>query len=129
MSDSVLNNIPEGDSIVRSQLTSVLTSRSEILERIQADVPSVIDTIVDEIDKNKSINPASKLYVEKTENGAKPVDWYSWASNSNSRHDFVGGFGGWYKYDYDTLIKENPWVKEVWDSLDKEIKDVFEKKI
>lgn len=69
------------------------------------------------------------VVVEKTENGAKPVDWYSWASNSNSRHDFVGGFGGWYKYDYDTLIKENPWVKEVWDSLDKEIKDVFEKKI
>ncbi len=70
VSDSVLNNIPEGDSIVRSQLTSVLTSRSEILERIQADVPSVIDKIVDEIDKNKSINPAAKLYVEKTENGS-----------------------------------------------------------
>ena len=69
------------------------------------------------------------VVVEKTENGAKPVDWYSWAPKSNSRHDFVGGFGGWYKYDYDTLIKENPWVKEVWDSLDKDIKAVFEKKI
>ena len=69
------------------------------------------------------------VVVEKTENGAKPVDWYSWASNSKSRHDFVGGFGGWYKYDYDEFIKENPWVKEVWDSLDKDIKAVFEKKI
>ena len=69
------------------------------------------------------------VVVEKTENGAKPVDWYSWASNSKSRHDFVGGFGGWYKHDYDTLIKDNPWVKDVWDSLDKEIKAVFEKKI
>ncbi len=65
------------------------------------------------------------IVVEKDENGGKPVDWYSWSPKSN----FVSGFGGWYKYDYDTLIKDNPWVKEVWDSLDKEIKAVFEKKI
>lgn len=58
------------------------------------------------------------LIVEKSENGARPVDWYSWAP-SNSKHDFLSGFGGWYKYDYDTLIKDNPWVKEVWDSLRK----------
>lgn len=64
------------------------------------------------------------LVVEKSENGARPVDWYSWAPKSN----FVSGFGGWHNYDYDTFIKENPWVKDVWDSLDKNIKAVFEKK-
>lgn len=53
------------------------------------------------------------LIVEKDENGIKPVDWYSWSPNSN----FLSGFGGWYKYDSDTFIKENPWVKDVWDSL------------
>lgn len=55
------------------------------------------------------------LVVEKSENGGKPVDWYSWSSKPG----FVSGFGGWYKYDYDTFVKENPWVKEVWDSLRK----------
>lgn len=65
------------------------------------------------------------IVVEKSENGAKPVDWYSWSPKSN----FVSGFGGWHNYDYDTLIKDNPWVKAVWDSLDKDIKAVFEKKI
>ena len=55
------------------------------------------------------------VVVEKSENGSKPVDWYSWATNS--KRDFMSGFGGWYKHDYDTLIKDNPWVKEVWDSL------------
>ena len=69
------------------------------------------------------------LVVEKSENGVRPVDWYSWASNSNSKRYFVGGFGGYHNYDYDMLIKYNPWVKEVWDSLDKDIKAVFEKKI
>ena len=57
------------------------------------------------------------IIVEKSENGAKPVDWYSWATNS--KRDFIGGFGGWYKYDYDTLVKDNPWIKEEWDSLRK----------
>ena len=69
------------------------------------------------------------VVVEKSENGAKPVDWYSWASNSNSKHYFQSGFGGWHNEDYDTFIKENSWVKEIWDSLDKDIKAVFEKKL
>lgn len=68
------------------------------------------------------------VVVEKSENGSKPVDWYSWAP-SNSKHGFISGFGGWYKYGYDEFIKANSWVKEEWDSLDKEIKAVFEKKI
>ena len=55
------------------------------------------------------------LIVEKGENGSKPVDWYSWSPNSK----FLSGFGGWYKYDYDTFVKENPWVKDEWDSLRK----------
>ena len=72
------------------------------------------------------------VVVEKSENGARPVDWYSWAppkSKSNSKRDFMSGFGGWHNYDSDEFIKANPWVKDVWDSLDKEIKAVFEKKI
>lgn len=68
------------------------------------------------------------VVVEKSENGARPVDWYTWAP-SNSKHDFLSGFGGWHNYDYDTFTKANPWVKEVWDSLDKDIKAVFEKKL
>ena len=55
------------------------------------------------------------LIVEKDENGSKPVDWYSWSPEP----DFLSGFGGWYKYDYDWFIKENPWVKDEWDSLKK----------
>lgn len=53
------------------------------------------------------------IIVEKGENGnrSKPVDWYGWSPKSN----FASGFGGWYKYDYDEFIKENPWVKEAWD--------------
>ena len=70
------------------------------------------------------------VVVEKDENGgARPVDWYSWASNSNSKHYFQSGFGGYHNYDYDEFIKENPWVKEVWDSLDKDIKAVLERKL
>ena len=65
------------------------------------------------------------LVVEKDENGGRPVDWYGWSPDPK----FLSGFGGWYKYDYDMLIKENPWVKEVWDSLDIDIKAVFEKKL
>ena len=57
------------------------------------------------------------LVVEQDENGAKPVDWYTWASNS--KRDFMSGFGGYHNYDYGMLIKYNPWVKEVWGSLDK----------
>ena len=55
------------------------------------------------------------MVVEKDENGARPVDCYAWASNS--KRDFLSGFGGWYKYDYDTFIKANPWVKDECDSL------------
>ena len=69
------------------------------------------------------------VVVEKDENGARPVDLYAWAPKSNSKHDFISGLRGWYKYDYDTFIKKNPWVKDVWDSLDKDIKAVFEKKL
>ena len=70
------------------------------------------------------------VVVEKDENGgAKPVDWYAWASNSNSKCYFQSGFGGYHNEDYDTFIKYNPWVKDVWDSLDKDIKAVFEKKL
>lgn len=64
------------------------------------------------------------LVVEKSENGGRPVDWYSWSPDPK----FLSGFGGWHNYDYDTFVKENPWVKDVWDSLDKDIKAVFEKK-
>lgn len=59
------------------------------------------------------------IIVEKSENGAKPVDWYSWAPKSNSKHGFISGFGGWHNYDYDEFIKANPWVKSEWDSLKK----------
>ena len=69
------------------------------------------------------------LVVEKDENGARPVDWYARASKYNYERSFLSGFGGWHNYDYDMLIKANPWVKEVWDSLDKDIKAVFEKKL
>ena len=57
------------------------------------------------------------IIVEKGENGnrSKPVDWYSWSPEPN----FVSGFGRWYKYDYDRFNKENPWVKDEWDSLKK----------
>ena len=57
------------------------------------------------------------IIVEKGENGnrSKPVDWYAWSPKSN----FLSGFGGWYKYDYDEFIKANPWVKDEWDSLRK----------
>ena len=65
------------------------------------------------------------LVVEKSENGGRPVDWYGWSPDPK----FLSGFGGWHNYDYDTFVKENPWVKDVWDSLDKDIKAVFEKKI
>ena len=67
------------------------------------------------------------IVVEKDENGARPVDWYSWAPKS--KHGFLSGFGGYHNEDYDEFIKENPWVKDVWDSLDKDIKAVFEKKL
>ena len=54
------------------------------------------------------------LIVEEDENGkCKPVDWYSWSPKPG----FLSGFGGWYKYDYDWFIKENPWVKAEWDFL------------
>lgn len=53
------------------------------------------------------------IIVEKDENGIRPVDWYSWSPKPG----FISGFGGWYKYDYDWFIKENPWVKAEWDSL------------
>ena len=60
------------------------------------------------------------VVVEKSENGARPVDWYSWVPcNHKPKHDFISGFGGWYKYSYDEFIKANSWVKDVWDSLRK----------
>lgn len=55
------------------------------------------------------------IVVEKDENGARPVDYYAWFPKSS----FVSGFAGWHNDDYDTFIKENHWVKEVWDSLKK----------
>ena len=63
------------------------------------------------------------LVVEKNENGARPVDYYAWSPSPK----FLSGFGGWHNEDYDEFIKENYWVKEIWDSLDKDIKAVFEK--
>ena len=49
------------------------------------------------------------IIMERGENGnrSKPVDWYAWSPKSN----FISGFGGWYKYDYDEFIKANPWVE------------------
>lgn len=57
------------------------------------------------------------IIVEKGENGnrSKPVDWYAWSPKSN----FLSGFGGWYKYDYNEFINANPWVKDEWDFLKK----------
>ena len=50
------------------------------------------------------------IIMERGENGnrSKPVDWYAWSPKSN----FIPGFGGWYKYDYDEFIKANPWVED-----------------
>ena len=61
------------------------------------------------------------VVVEQDENGgARPIDCYSWVPcNHKPKHDFVSGFGGWYNEDYDTFIKDNPWVEDVWDSLKK----------
>ena len=60
------------------------------------------------------------VVVQKSENGARPVDWYSWVPcNHKPKHDFISGFGGYYNEDYDAFIKENPWVNEIWDSLKK----------
>lgn len=36
----------------------------------------------------------------------KPVDWYGKA-------DFTSGFGGWYNYSYDDLIKNSPWIARI----------------
>lgn len=56
------------------------------------------------------------IIMERRENErSKPVDYYAWSPKPN----FTSGFGGWHNYDYDEFIKANPWVKEVWDSLDK----------
>ena len=55
------------------------------------------------------------IIVEKDENGSKPVDWYSWSPDPK----FLSGFGGYHNYDYDMLIKANPWVKEEWDHFKK----------
>lgn len=65
------------------------------------------------------------LIVEIGENGAKPVDWYSWSPEPG----FLSGFGGWHNYDSDEFVKANPWVKDVWDPLskDKKIKAIVEK--
>lgn len=57
-------------------------------------------------------NAGYAIIVEK---GKGPVDWYAWSPKSN----FLSGFGGWYNYDYNDFIEENPWVKEEWDSLNK----------
>ena len=50
------------------------------------------------------------IIMERGENGnrSKPVDYYAWSPKSN----FVSGFGGWYKYDYDEFIKANLWVED-----------------
>ena len=50
------------------------------------------------------------IIMERGENGnrSKPVDYYAWSPKPN----FVSGFGGWYKYDYDEFIKANPWVED-----------------
>ena len=50
------------------------------------------------------------IIMERGENGnrSKPVDWYAWSPKSN----FIPGFGGWYKYDYDEFIKANSWVED-----------------
>ena len=57
------------------------------------------------------------IIMERGENGnrSKPVDYYAWSPKSN----FVSGFGGWYKHDYDEFIKANPWVKVELDFLRK----------
>ena len=76
-------------------------------------IPGIIeDKAIPGIINNKAYYA---IIVEKDENGSKPVDWYSWSPNPK----FISGFGGWHNYDYAFFIKENPWVKEVWDSLKK----------
>ena len=85
-------------------------------DNIFAAIPGII-----EYDCFFGTNVYYAVVVEKSENGgARPVDWYSWVPcNHKPKHDFISGFGGWYKYSYDEFIKENSWVKEIWDSLKK----------
>ena len=40
----------------------------------------------------------------------KPVDWYAEKSGDPK---FLSGFGGWYKYSYDRLIENSPWIKNL----------------
>ena len=40
----------------------------------------------------------------------KPVDWYA---DKSGDPKFLSGFGGWYKYSYDKLIENSPWIKRV----------------
>lgn len=40
----------------------------------------------------------------------KPVDWYAEKSGDPK---FLSGFGGWYKYSYDKLIENSPWIKKI----------------
>ena len=70
------------------------------------------------------------VVVKQDENGARPIDCYSWVPcNHKPKHDFIGGFGGYYNEDYDTFIKDNPWVENVLDSFDIGIKAVLERKL
>ena len=39
----------------------------------------------------------------------KPVDWYA----ASDDPEFLSGFGGYWKYSYDELIKENPWIERI----------------
>lgn len=39
----------------------------------------------------------------------KPVDWYAESDDPK----FLSGFGGWYKYSYDDLIKNSPWIARI----------------
>ena len=39
----------------------------------------------------------------------KPVDWYCESEDPN----IVGGFGGWYRKDYNEFIESNLWVDEI----------------
>lgn len=39
----------------------------------------------------------------------KPVDWYAESDDP----EFLSGFGGWYKYPYDKLIENSPWIARI----------------
>ena len=106
-----LKALKEANTALRNGLGPAHNSNN-----IFAAIPGII-----EYDCFFGTNVYYAVVVQKDENGGtRPVDWYSWVPfNHKPKHDFISGFGGYYNEDYDTFIKENSWVEDVWDSLKK----------